>query len=194
MYKYDLQDLSQDLEDFATHEQSEQNEIQKAKELAELSHQGQTRDEGTPYFEHVERVAKRLTEMRGQAHYVIIAYLHDILEDTHITYTDLRDQFGRYVADGVQALTKEKGEDVSKYLKNIINHKSYGLAYIKLLDRIDNISSLQLCPNKNKIKRYIKETQDVFIPVMSSGRQMQHSDYSELMKELTERLNKININ
>jgi len=187
-FKYDSDDLAQDFEDFKNQKEKENKEIQAAKELAELSHQGQTRDEGTPYFEHVERVAQRLIDMRELSEYIIIAYLHDILEDTHITYDDLKEQFGIPVADGVQTLTKTRGADVNQYLKNIVNHKSYGLAYVKMLDRIDNVSSLSFCPSENKVKKYIKETQDIFIPTMSTGRQMKHSDYTALLNELNEKL------
>ena len=188
IYKYDQQDLFDDFEAFDAQEKEDQEEIKKAREFAERAHQGQTRDEGTPYFEHVNRVAQRLIDKHELPQYIVIAYLHDILEDTHITYDDLKDQFDKYTADSVNVLTKQKGADVNKYLQNIIDHESYGLAYIKVLDRIDNISSIPLCPDENKVRNYIKETKENFIPVMSSGRQMKHHSYIELMKELKELL------
>ena len=188
IYKYDQQDLFADFEDFDAQEKGDQEKITKARELAERAHQGQTRDEGTPYFEHVNRVSQRLIDKNESSHSIVIAYLHDVLEDTHITYEELKEHFGLYVADGVNVLTKQKGADIKKYLQNIIEYKSSRIAYIKLLDRIDNISSLALCPDEHKVRNYIKETKEIFIPVMSSGRQMKHHSYIELMKELKEEM------
>ena len=186
--KYDQQDLFDDFEAFDAQEKEGQEKVKKARELASVAHQGQTRDEGTPYFEHVNRVAQRLIDKNESSHSIVIAYLPDVLEDTNITYEELKEQFGKYVADGVSVLTKQKGADVKKYLQNIIEYKSSRIAYIKLFDRIDNISSLALCPDENKVRKYIKETKEIFIPVMSSGRQMEHHSYIELMNELEEQL------
>jgi len=57
-----------------------------AKAIATEAHAGQTDKAGRPYIEHPERVAGRL----GDPDAVVVALLHDVLEDTDLTADDLR--------------------------------------------------------------------------------------------------------
>lgn len=56
-----------------------------AKTIAIIAHAGQTDKAGDPYINHPERVAGRMT---GPTH-VATAWLHDVLEDTAVTESDL---------------------------------------------------------------------------------------------------------
>jgi (p)ppGpp synthase/HD superfamily hydrolase len=70
------------------------------------------------------------------------ALLHDTLEDTDVTYELLIDKFGRAVADGVQALTKDaslpKTERMADSLKRIAKQRNE-IGMVKLADRITNL-------------------------------------------------------
>jgi hypothetical protein len=79
-----------------------------AEGIARGAHAGQTRRDGkTPYFRHVEAVAKRLKGWDLKT----IGILHDTLEDTELTATDLVDAgFPQRIIDGVKAMTKPEME------------------------------------------------------------------------------------
>lgn len=68
-------------------------------------------------------------------------YLHDILEDTPTTYDELKDRFGKDIADIVYCVTDEKGKNrkerkLTTYPKIRSNELAVGL---KLCDRIANV-------------------------------------------------------
>ncbi|MCB6585535.1 GTP pyrophosphokinase, partial [Streptococcus gordonii] len=74
---------------------------------------GQMRDEGTENISHPIAVSKRLTNPDE----IIIALLHDTLEDTDVTYEEIKKEFGIAIADKIQLLTHKKGISYSDYLK-----------------------------------------------------------------------------
>lgn len=165
-----MEDLSIEelLENNASFEGSEERDkllLEKAYMVAELAHKGQTRDDGTPYFEHPKRVAESVLKYENNILAQVLALLHDTLEDTNADYEYLKKHFG-YIADEVLVLTKKEGGDFQIYLKNILEFPSADPIIVKMLDRIDNVKDLTNCPDKNKVQKYIKETEDIFIPML----------------------------
>lgn len=82
--------------------------IEKAIEIAARAHAGQRDKAGAPYIFHPLRLmlAVRSDEER------MTAVLHDVVEDTPLTFDDLlREGFPAAVVDAVRALTKHAGED-----------------------------------------------------------------------------------
>lgn len=75
-------------------------EVVRAKAIARGAHQGQTDKAGRPYLEHPARVASRVN---GDSTAEVIAWLHDVVEDTNITLKDLAQQFPPTVVDAVDA-------------------------------------------------------------------------------------------
>ena len=72
----------------------------------------------------------------------LAAFGHDLIEDTRVTYNDIKEQLGENVADIIYALTNEKGKNRKerandKYYEGIRNTK--GAVFIKLCDRIANV-------------------------------------------------------
>jgi (p)ppGpp synthase/HD superfamily hydrolase len=70
------------------------------------------------------------------------AFGHDLIEDTRVTYNDVKEKMGEEVADIIYALTNEKGKNRKergneKYYEGIRNTK--GAVFIKLCDRIANV-------------------------------------------------------
>lgn len=83
--------------------------ISKAFVFAQKAHESQVRYSGEPYFNHCVSVALILAELRVPPVVVAAALLHDTVEDTGITLTDLSDQFDEEISklvDGVTKLTK----------------------------------------------------------------------------------------
>ena len=83
--------------------------------LATKAHAGQIDKAGVPYIMHPLRVASK---MKSEAA-MIVAVLHDVVEDTDVTMQDLQKIFDADVLLAVNALTKVKGEPYSDYLMRV---------------------------------------------------------------------------
>lgn len=100
-----------------------------------------------PYRYHLEsvvRYVKKFAHCESQVHLIdliLAAYGHDLIEDTRVTYNDVRRELGVSVANIIYALTNEKGKNRKeraneKYYKEIMN--TPGARFIKLCDRLAN--------------------------------------------------------
>ena len=87
---------------------------------------------GVPYINHCIRVAKIFDIKDNLA---TIALLHDVLEETDITYEYLCNHFNQYIADGVKSLTYDKGVMYIEYINDIPKH----LVKVKISDIVDNL-------------------------------------------------------
>jgi (p)ppGpp synthase/HD superfamily hydrolase len=151
--------------------------IPKAIELAFHAHEGQVRDEGTPYVQHPLRVWEAFKQHRPLGETPIaryeelgcIALLHDVLEDCDVTYEQLAEEFGPFVADGVRLLTKPNVPAEQKPARDAayfqaLRQADPDIQLIKLLDRLDNLSTLSVSPKPGKLARYLEETERIFLP------------------------------
>lgn len=115
-------------------------------------HAGQQRQDGEPYIHHCMRVAERVACNGGTPEAVLAAILHDTIEDTATTHTDLAWRFGEQVADMVVALTcpKHKGTRAQRKAAYRAQVAKAGeqVALIKLADMVDNAKNMaqNLCP------------------------------------------------
>ena len=83
---------------------------------AAIAHGEQKTPQGLPYLVHITCVAmevinaceKSKLEEKKSDFAISCALLHDVIEDTNITYDDLYVKFGYEIADGVEALSKNK--------------------------------------------------------------------------------------
>ncbi len=153
--------------------QTNYRDIKRAYDFAKLIHQGQFRDEGTPYISHPLRVAYYLIRYFRVFDEEVIAgaLLHDVLEDCpRVTIESLKKIFGARIAFYVYLLTKP-AEDLLEPRQRILQYQHQLLEapeevkLIKLLDRLDNLFSLPLSPDPGKIEKYIKETLYLYIPL-----------------------------
>lgn len=114
---------------------------QKAKNLAILAHGHQMRRGGQePYVNHPIRVAEALQKLDVPDHVVAAAYLHDIIEDTQVTYADLfHAGFDDYTTDLVQLLSKQPGESNQHYIQRLIDSQNRWAMLIKIYDINDNL-------------------------------------------------------
>lgn len=103
--------------------------VKKAYEIARNAHFGQKDKAGVDYIKHPETVAN-LVQTDEQK---IVAYLHDVVEDTALTLDDLmRHGFPNRIISAVDALTKKDGQSYQSYLELV---KSNDLAkVVKLAD------------------------------------------------------------
>src|SRR5262245_21383569 len=140
-----------------------------AYEVAKQAHATQKRDEGTPYIHHPIRVAVSVVdELNNYSPKLICsALLHDVIEDSDITREDIGRMFGEEIAEIVWLLTKLDEVPLSEYLARIETAASTGAPLVKLCDRLDNLRSVVHTSNIEKVQRYIRTTENLYLPLAS---------------------------
>ncbi len=104
-------------------------------------HKGQTDDDGNDYFEaHCIVVKDILGNITGDYEILKAGLLHDTLEDTDTTYNELKENFGKKVADLVFEVTQEGKKDQHGYYFPRLQSKDAIL--IKFADRLSNLSRM----------------------------------------------------
>ena len=130
-------------------------------EYVKDKHKGQVRKQGTPYYLHPVAVSKILYNKGIRDKNILTAaLLHDLIEDTTVTYEEIKEISNESIAKMVKILSKEKGYKMSEYIQRIKENKSTEL--IKLADRLHNLSEAKFCSEEFR-KKYIKETEDWYV-------------------------------
>ena len=79
---------------------------EKARLVAEKHHRFQEYGDGLPYIYHLDMVAEEVERLLPDDHEMkAAAYLHDILEDTSLSYNDIKTMFNDFIADIVYNVT-----------------------------------------------------------------------------------------
>lgn len=92
---------------------------QRAYALAKKAHLGQKDKGGNDYIEHPKAVASMMDTDIEKA----VAYLHDVVEDTNISFDDLKEYgFPNQIIEAVKALTKQKNESYDVYIDRVIRN------------------------------------------------------------------------
>ena len=136
-------------------------------------HAGQRRTSGEPYFSHPVAVAMLIAEQKLDDASVITALLHDTIEDTLSTYSEIALRFGEEIAqlvDGVTKLTNlelssvenAQAENFRKLLMAM--SKDLRVLLVKLADRLHNMRTIKHLPLE-KQQRKARETMDIFAPL-----------------------------
>ena len=150
-------------------------EVRRAYALAEKSHDGQFRVSGEPYICHPVAVATILASLRMDAKGVMAALLHDVIEDTSVTKTQLAENFGHEVADlvdGVSKLTqldcKSRAEAQAQNVRKMVMAmvKDLRVIMVKLADRLHNMRTLDVMAPERR-RRIARETLDIYAPIAS---------------------------
>ncbi len=137
-------------------------------------HGGQLRASGEPYYSHPVEVASILVEMRMDWQTIVVALLHDTVEDTVATSEDISRLFGPEIArlvDGVTKLTRiEYQDEYSKQAENfrklvVAMSEDIRVLLVKLADRLHNMRTLHFIPKVEKRQRIAKETLDIYAPL-----------------------------
>ena len=122
---------------------------------------------------HPLAVAGILVEMHMDHQSLMAAMLHDVIEDTGITKTAIKNQFGNTVADlvdGVSKLNKitfssraeAQAENFQKMAMAMA--KDLRVILVKIADRLHNMRTLEvLTPDKRR--RIARETLDIYAPI-----------------------------
>ncbi len=119
--------------------------LTKAIEIAVKAHDGQKDKAGKPYILHPLHVMMQMDTEEEQC----VAVLHDVLEDTDVTYNELKEAFeDRYpyynVADTVNILSRKEGEKYYDFIKKIKKSGNKTALKVKLADIAHNSSEERL--------------------------------------------------
>ncbi len=155
----------------ASHPKLDFSIVERAYQVAEKAHQGQTRKSGDPYITHPVAVAQLLADLGIGPAGLAAALLHDTVEDTEYSLDQLKVDFGDEVAmlvDGVTKLDKVKfgenaqAETVRKMV--VAMSKDIRVLVIKLADRLHNARTWGFVPEE-KARYKAQETLEIYAPL-----------------------------
>ena len=147
--------------------------IREAYEYGRAMHEGQVRHSGEPYFSHPVAVAAILTEQQLDDATIITALLHDTIEDTKSTYSEVANRFGEEVAvlvDGVTKLTNlQLSSSETKQAENfrklfMAMSKDLRVILVKLADRLHNMRTIKAMRPEKQVQK-ARETMDIYAPL-----------------------------
>ncbi|MDX9818326.1 MAG: bifunctional (p)ppGpp synthetase/guanosine-3',5'-bis(diphosphate) 3'-pyrophosphohydrolase, partial [Desulfococcus multivorans] len=161
-------------------------------------HDGQVRLSGEPYLSHPLEVSAILADMNLDAVSIAAGLLHDVVEDTHATITEISDIFGPDVAHIVSGVTKlTKVETHSAHQRHAESIRKMILAMaddirvilIKLADRLHNMRTLGFHKSDKKKREISQETLDIYASIASRlgiywmKRELEDSSFMYIMPE-----------
>lgn len=147
-----------------------QDKVNEALLFAAKKHEGQKmKQPDVSYVAHLQGVCLEAINgcLNSQNHVdlekvVILALLHDTIEDTNATYDEVKENFGKDIANGVLALTKDENiphDDRMKDSLRRIKEQSVEVAIVKLSDRIFNLKDVPLKWDEAKVNQYKSQAQ-----------------------------------
>jgi (p)ppGpp synthase/HD superfamily hydrolase len=170
-----------------TFELSGMDIVQKAQVYAIAAHsavQQKRKYTGEPYFVHPAEVAQIVASVPGSTpDMVAAAWLHDVVEDTGCTFTDIHMAFGIDIAVLVQWLTDvSKPEDGNRATRKAMDREHTAQApaeaqTIKLADLISNSKSI-MAHDPDFAKTYLEEKR-LLLAVMTKGDRGLHAEASK---------------
>ena len=144
-----------------------------AYKFAENAHKNVKRKSGEPYIIHPVHTAFIAAQLEMDVVGICAALLHDIIEDTPYTFSDVETLFGKDVAEIVDGVTKlAKLQYSSKEQQQMENLRKMFLAMakdirvviIKLIDRLHNLRTLDYQTREKQLEK-AKETLDIYSPL-----------------------------
>ncbi|EFE28553.1 RelA/SpoT family protein [Filifactor alocis ATCC 35896] len=147
--------------------------VEKAYLHAYEGHKNQYRKSGEKYIIHPVEVAKILAELEMDMDTIAAGLLHDVLEDTDMTYEEMASEFGTTIADLVDGVTKlgqikyqSKQEMQAENFRKMFfaMGKDIRVVLIKLADRLHNMRTMKYMPKEKAIEKS-KETAEIYAPI-----------------------------
>lgn len=110
----------------------------KAMIIAYEAHKNQVDKSGVPYIYHPIHVAEQMDTENE----CIIALLHDVVEDTNVTFKQLEEVFSKEIIDILKLLTREENIEYDEYIKRIKNNSM--ACKVKIADLTHNLDKTRL--------------------------------------------------
>ncbi len=167
-----MQDIKKILEATGGLSKKDDELIEKAYNFAQKAHEGQKRESGEPYFNHVYGTAKILARSGMDAKTIAAGFLHDTIEDGKATEKELKEEFGEEIVSLVNGVTKlgtlkyrgeqRHVESLRKFF--IAMSDDLRVVVIKFADRLHNLRTLGSL-REDKRKRIALESIEVYAPL-----------------------------
>ncbi len=169
----DLLDADELINNLYSKFKNDEEILKKAYLYASEGHLNQKRASGEPYITHPLQVATYLADLSMDIETVVSAILHDLIEDTDVTFKDIKKEFGSDIANIVDGVTKL---DKIQYNSNeeaqadairkmvIAMSKDIRVLILKLADRLHNIQTIQYLADY-KQEKIANETLYVYAPL-----------------------------
>lgn len=130
------------------------SDLEKAISIAVTAHRGQRDKAGQPYILHPLRLMQKCSTEAE----MIVAVLHDVIEDTDVTIDHLEQEgFNAEVIQALRCLTKTKGEHYPDFIERV--SKNQLARRVKIVDLTDNMDASRLTSftdaDAARMKRYI---------------------------------------
>lgn len=147
-------------------------------QLIKQKHQGQYRDEHTPYYTHCIHTALLCLQDDGDFDDILVCLLHDILEDSDISENELTALYGEKNTKNIHILSKAINWEFlyandEEYYNNLSLHKK-ALKY-KAYDRLSNLISLYFSPLDYQ-EKYKQKTWEQLLPILEK-------DFGEIVEK-----------
>lgn len=149
------------------------SQLQNVYLFSQSAHSGQYRKSGEPYISHPLAVASILGKLHLDTQTLTAALLHDVMEDTHVSKSEISNRFGTAVADLVDGVSKldkiefqthadAQAENFRKML--LAMARDVRVILIKLADRLHNMRTLEAM-RPEKRRRTARETMEIYAPI-----------------------------
>lgn len=127
---------------------------------------------GFPYVIHLLKVYSGVSEYIEK----VCALLHDVVEDTDVTYDDLRKVgYPEEIIDILEIITKIKGEDYRDYIDRIIKSGNRNAMNIKLSDLRHNMEPDRIkSPTANDYERVSKRYEPAYERINNKLKEMEN--------------------
>ena len=151
----------------------EVDKVWEAYRFSEKAHSGQKRRSGEAYISHPVSVACIAARFHLDSQSIQAALLHDVVEDTQVTESDIELKFGKQVSilvTGLSKLDKVEFQDANEaqaenFRKMLLAMtQDVRVMLIKLSDRLHNMQTIQSLDESRKI-RIAQETVDIYAPI-----------------------------
>lgn len=129
--------------------------LKTAYDICLSAHSGQKDKAGMPYHLHPERVAARCSTDAE----IIVALLHDTMEDTDVTPDYLLDRgFPQEIVDGVLSVTKRADESYEEFVARAKQNPLGRMVKIHDLEDNMDIRRLEALTDKDveRLRKYLK--------------------------------------
>ena len=133
-------------------ERIESATLEDAIEIAASAHKGQVDKAGNAYITHPLRMMFRVKSINA----MIVAVLHDVVEDTHWTFGALREKgFSEEVLEALDCVTERDGESYDDFIKRVAENET--AIEVKIADLEDNMNIRRINQMQEKdLKRLAK--------------------------------------
>lgn len=147
--------------------------IEKAYHFSLKCHKNQSRKSGEPYITHPLAVAHILADHEQDTATIAASLLHDTVEDSKISLTEIDKKFGHEISHLVSGVTKltrltfsSKAETQAENFRKMFLAMAQDIRVIiiKLADRVHNMRTIKFL-DQEKQQYIAEETKDIYAPL-----------------------------